>query len=430
MSRTPVGRASPEMAARMRPQLSGPGANNNNNRNGIRSFGDRDWSGGRATSNRYWNGLGRGYRPPQFGFGRNHGFGQGGHPRYEVYNHGYSAYYRNSAHHLPSYSYAYPYFAPTFGFGLGYGLGYGSYGSAYMGGYPAVYPQMAMVYPSYGTGYYGDPGYVDTGSGYYADAGTAYVQSPGYAADPGYVAPYPGSGTTVVDPQAYPAPSAGTGSVYVDGQYAPPNVRSPRPTIGMPPTAPPATAPPAPQQPDAQSAAPVKEPDQRVLAAVGQGNEHFGAGRYSDARRSYGEAMAIDDTDGVAKLLYGLSSFAEGDFSAASVATQKALDATPDLIWYPFNVKALYRNDTKFQEHVAALARKVDAEPGNTEAQFLLGYMWYASGDAVNAKTVFGALAANNPSDELFMALRDASTQALESLSKQPQQPAPSQPTP
>jgi hypothetical protein len=92
-------------------------------------------------------------------------------------------------------------------------------------------------------------------------------------------------------------------------------------------------------------------------------------------------------------------------------------------------VKALYRNEAKFQEHVAVLARFAEAQPGNKDIQFLLGYMWYASGDAVSAKTMFSSLAINNPSEELYKALRDASTQALESMSKKPAQ-APAQGTP
>jgi tetratricopeptide (TPR) repeat protein len=273
---------------------------------------------------------------------------------------------------------------------------------------------------SFGVSYWDTPTYYAAPAVVYTQP-TVVVETPEYGGTTYYSQPaptyYADSGTTYVESQVYPAPSVeGSGSTYVERQYAVP-------------TAPPTTAPPV-QQPAPQQEAPAKQPDQRVLATVGKGNEQFGAGRYADARRSYGEAIAIDDTDGIAELLYGLASFAEGDFTTASVSTRRAMEATPDLVYYPFNIKALYRDQMKFQEHIAALARHSDAQPGDQDAQFLLGYMWYASGDAQNARTIFGGLATNNPDEKLYSALRDASGEALESLSKQPPQSATTQSAP
>jgi tetratricopeptide (TPR) repeat protein len=317
----------------------------------------------------------------------------GYHSRYHhPHSHRYPYYHRygyyRPYYYRPSYVHYYPYFVPTFGFGLG--LSYWStpaYYESYYATPTVVYTQPATVVettPVYG----GTTWYAETPT--YVDSGTSYVET-----------------TPTVETRA-----SGT---YMEGQYiaAPDAPATAQPRTA---TAPAATPPPA------EPTAPPREPDPRVLAAVGQGNEHFGAGRYADARRSYGEAMAADATDGVAMLMYGLASFAESDYAAAAGSVRQGLDATPDLIWYPFNVKALYRNDGRFQEHVAALARFVDSQPGNVDAQFLLGYMWYASGDAVSARTMFGGLSASHPSDELFMALRDASTQAVQAMSQQPAQ--------
>ena len=341
-----------------------------------------------------YSGYGRGdygrggYGRSPYGQYSRHGYyGRYGHPYY-----GYSHYHDRYGYDLPyyyrpGYIYSYPYFVPTFSFGLSFWD---------TPSYYADYGQPAVVYaqPVYGsTSYYSEPAPT-----YYADSGTTYIESEVYA-------PPAQIGTTYVERQ-------------VERQYAAPSTQ-------VVTAAPRATTPPS-----QQSEAPVKQPDPRVLAAVGQGNEHFGAGRYSDARRSYGEAMSVDDTDGVAMLLFGLASFAEGDHATAATITKRALDATPDLIYYPFNVKALYRDPSKFQDHIAALARHADVQPGDHDAQFLLGYMWYASGDAQNARTMFGTLAARDPNEELYVALRDASTEALESLSKQPPQSAPIQPAP
>ena len=383
-----------------------------------RTFGDRRWSGGdrgRYDGDRYSSGYNRGgwygdrYGHSRYGHHGHHGHRHGYH-RYPHYFHRYGRYYDrygwygyHSPYYRPAYVYAYPYFVPTFSFGLSF-WDTPDYYSAYYSEPAVVYTQPTTVVES--PTYYSEP------APYYADSGTTYVQTETYTAPVE-------TETTYVERRVeteYAAPSTST-------------VITAPPTIGMPPTAPPTSAPPVSQQPAPQGEAPVKQPDQRVLAAVGRGNEHFGAGRYVEARAAYGEAMGIDDTDGVAMLLFGLASFAEGDFATAATVTLRAVDATPDLIYYPFNVKALYRNPDKFQEHVNALARRVDADPGDDQARFLLGYMWYASGDAQNAKVVFESLAASKPSDEVYVALRDAASQAIEMMAKQPQA-APTQSVP
>lgn len=399
MSRTPLNRVDPNTASRVTPRKSEPA----NNYPSTNTLGNRNWpqsnyrGGYNNNYNRYPNQHGADRWPnngPYWGHNHDH------YPAYRYpYYHRYPYYNRYGCYqpyYTPWYAYGYPYFAPTFGFGIGFGYGYG-YGSTYWGSYwgtPTYYAEPTVVYTEPSTVIYTQPAQT-----YYPDSGTVYIDQQQAAP------PSADSGTTgYVAPQQYAAPSA--------------------------PSAPPPAAAPSTASQPAQQQAPAKEPDKRVLAAVGQGNEHFSSGRFAEARKSYGEAAAIDPTDGVAKLLYGLAGFAEGDFASASTSVRQALDATPDLIWYPFNVKALYRNDAKFQEHVDALARQANLEPGNTEYQFLLGYMWYASGDAANAKTIFAGLALNHASDELFMALRDASSQALESLSKQPASSATTQPKP
>ena len=390
------------------PRKSGPGSTGSSPY-GSRSFGDRNWtdSGGQYPSGgrpgygdgdgHHGGGGGPGYdyndghhRHPYHHHGHYPGYGYPYHHRYPYYYPYYHRYgYYRPYGYYPPYSYYYPYFYPTFSFGL-------SWGSPYY--YDSYYASPSVVYAEPTTIVETVPAYT-SGTTYYADA-PAYVDS-----DTAYVATTPvveGESTTTVERQ-YMQPGQASTSISLPSQS---NTSASQ-----------RTAPPAEQQ-----QAPAKEPDPRVLAAVGKGNEHFGAGRYEDARRSYGEAMLIDTKDGVAKLLFGVARFAEADYASSATTIREALDATPDLIWYPFNIKALYRNESRFQEHVATLARHVDSQPGDTPAQFLLGYMWYASGDAMSAKTIFSSLSTNNPSDDLFMALRDAATQAQEAMSKQQSQ--------
>jgi cytochrome c-type biogenesis protein CcmH/NrfG len=166
-----------------------------------------------------------------------------------------------------------------------------------------------------------------------------------------------------------------------------------------------------------------------VLAAVGEGNDSFAAGRYGDARRAYVRAVLLDENDGTAKFLYGLATFAEGDFGVAATAVRRALATTPDLIDYPFNIVALYGDEVRFNEQVGALSRYVGANPENLDAVLLLGYLQFASGGAAKAQLVFAALADADPTDSLVIFLRDAATRAMQAGQAQPTQvPSPEQP--
>lgn len=402
MTREPLRRMDHQDSTNFGPQKSRPGADRSSPY-GSRSLGDRNWNdqygryrpggpGGGGYNNRndrshYGNHGYRGPYPshyPSYPYNRYSYYGR--YPYYSRYG-CYQPYYR------PCYSYYYPWFVPTFSFGLGYYWGTPAYYDSYYATPTVVYTTPTTVVetvPAYGGSTY----YAETPT--YADSGTTYVE-------------------TTPPVESY----SGT---FVDRQYDAPAQPRQVPVTQSPQTTsvPGAGAP----SPEAQQAPP-KEPDPKVLAAVSQGNEHFGAGRYGEARRSYGEAMLIDRTDGVAKLLFGLASFAEVDYMSASTTVREAMDATPDLIWYPFNVKALYRNDGRFDEHLDALARQAQAQPGDHQIQFLLGYLRYASGDAAGAKAIFTALATSHPSDELYMALRDASSQAFEAKSRPSSQATP-----
>lgn len=428
MDRTPLNRAPGGATSAPRKGMPGQASPNG-------GFGDRAWPGNNA--NNYERGRGPG--DPRYahggypnGYGPNrHGASQlpyypgrypGNYPgRYPGYYPGYGAgcgpygypyynrypYYHRygcySPYYRPYYSYYYPWFYPTFS--IGFGAYWGT--PTYIAEPTVIYtePTVVETVPSYGETYYTQPTntYIEG-----TDPDTAYVETQPYSGpvaggtvyldQPSQVIAAPPATTSYSAPTNYPAPSAVT---------AP-------------------STPPQPQTAGSQAAEPAAPPapDPKLIAAVSAGNEHFAAGRYADARRSYAEATAIDGSDGVPQLLSALTSFAEADYPNASSILRKALNDTPDLVYYPFNIKALYRDGAKFQDHLGALARHVDANPSDQDGQLLLGYMWYASGDAQNAKGAFTTLATAHADNQMYAALRDASSAALDSLKNPPQQPA------
>lgn len=301
--------------------------------------------------------------------------------------------YRHDRDHHDGFRYARHYSHGLYGYGNQYypGCGLGYYGGYYRPAYLYTYPYFV---PTYGYGY-ATSGYV----AYYPQAVTRYDYAPTYT-DTTYSAPL----------QTYAAGPATGYSPYSSTTTTPGDAYAIQP------------------QPEAETTA-TRQPDPMVLAAVGEGNDAFAAGRYADARRAYVRAVLIDENDGAAKLLYGLATFAEGDFAVAATAVRRALITTPDLIDYPFNIVALYGNEGGFNEQLSALARYIGANPEDREAILLLAYLRYASGEAGEARIMFGALADADPRDSLVVFLRDAATRAMQAGQAQPtQSPSPEQP--
>ncbi len=143
---------------------------------------------------------------------------------------------------------------------------------------------------------------------------------------------------------------------------------------------------------------------------VGQGNAAFVGGRYAEARRLYISAVLLDERDGHAKLLYAFANFAVGDHSVAGVALRRALLTTSSLIEYPPDVRLLYPNHSIFESHLDGLARSVASQQDNYPAKLLLGYLYFASGDAALAAGVFSELVKKDPDDNVVSLLRDAAT--------------------
>jgi len=260
----------------------------------------------------------------------------------------------------------------------------GYYGSCYRPLYLYSYP---FFVPTYGYAY-SNAGFVT----YYPDSLAGYDYAPTYTAST-YAQPGPAYVSQPATSHASDAEMAAGDAYSVPTQA----------------------------QPSVETAA--RQSDPMVLAAVRDGNSAFAVGRYDDARRAYVRAVLLDEKDGAAKLLYGLASFAEGDYAVAATALRRALVATPDLIDYPFNIVALYGSDARFNEQLNALSRHIGSNPEDREALLLLGYLQYASGGAAESQVVFGAIADADPTDDLAVFLRDAAIRAAQAGRARPTAP-------
>ncbi|MFQ5591757.1 MAG: tetratricopeptide repeat protein [Phycisphaerae bacterium] len=139
----------------------------------------------------------------------------------------------------------------------------------------------------------------------------------------------------------------------------------------------------------------------------------FAAGRYDEARYLYMRAVLADDGDGYAKLFYGLANFAAGEYGAAATAVRRALEAIPDLIDDPIDLRALYPDESVLTMQLGQLGELVQANPGDREARFLLGYLYYATAKPQEALQLLQSAADGDPDDALAAFVRDAAQRVV-----------------
>ncbi len=300
-------------------------------------------------------GYGSGWYGPGYG-----GYGNRGHYPYHGHGHGHHGhgYYGYRPHCYPHSAYPYYGFYPWYGYGYGLGFGFGyTYSSAYLAD-----PYVSYVYtePEYVTSYPATE---------YSYPATEYVE---YAAPTVQVAP------TIVEPvpiqQTQPA------------QPAPPPVPAGE-SAGAPQTF---------------------QASENQIAVVMEGNSAFTAGRFEDARAAYAKAVMNDDRDGYAKVLYGWSNFAIGNYEVAAASIRQALMTTPDLVNYPQDLRTLYSDQAVLDRQSEGLLRFLSDNPSHSEGRFLWGYLLYSIGQAESASVTFRSMTDANPSDALMSSLRDA----------------------
>ncbi len=146
---------------------------------------------------------------------------------------------------------------------------------------------------------------------------------------------------------------------------------------------------------------------ERLRPLLEEAGEAFAAGRYEDARNLYIRAMLADERDGYAKLLYGMSSFALGEYEVASVAVRRALLTTELLIDQPLDLRTLYAEPLLFERQLDELIRRVQQNKDDQAAKFLLGYLNYSIGRVEAAVAMFTELSTIDPADTLALKLRN-----------------------
>lgn len=255
-------------------------------------------------------------------------------------------------------TYVPPYYGNRYGFGYG-GYGFGGYGCR-----------------NYGIGGYGYPVYVPT-----------YPNSSDYDYSQGYQNGYSdGQYTTSIEYQNQILQSQLAALQQTKG----PNGKAPPAAVANAPS---------PRVVDPNAVQRVKVTQQRIDTNMKAGQRLFEKGSFSAAADRFEQAAALSPTDSKA-LFYSAQAYISAEkYDKASAAITRGLAADPNWPSKPTDMRLLYSNKTEHLKVMGEIARRIKANPNDTDALFLLGFQLFSSGETEKARLIFEKLAKQSPGD-------------------------------
>lgn len=152
-------------------------------------------------------------------------------------------------------------------------------------------------------------------------------------------------------------------------------------------------------------------------SALRDGLKAFRMAEFSTARSAFVRAMLMDERDAYAKFLYGLASFAQGDYAVAALSWRRAALADELFLHRPPDVRFLYEMPELFEAQLDLLSRIAVDRLDDRDVRFSLAYVFYATGEPALAGELFRRLAESDPTDELSARFSQACANAAEWLS-------------
>ncbi len=149
--------------------------------------------------------------------------------------------------------------------------------------------------------------------------------------------------------------------------------------------------------------APAGDTARAVRRLVEAGDTYFGRGEFARAVEAYRAAARNAPDDPMAAFALGHGLFAMGVYTQAAAQLRLGLTLYPAMVQVAMNRRAFYGDPVRFDEQVGRLAQYVDANPGDADARFLLGYNYFFSGRRAEAKAQFDALGPQDPIARLFL---------------------------
>lgn len=139
--------------------------------------------------------------------------------------------------------------------------------------------------------------------------------------------------------------------------------------------------------------------DRDSASSLSNGQRYFTERQYDRAAEAFLQAVLADREAGTPKLAYGHALFATGDYDRAAQAIRRGMDRVANWGEQAMNRRDFYSDPAEFDRQLSKLQRYAELNPSNGDAQFLLGYNLYFTGQYGPAADYLGLALQADPNN-------------------------------
>jgi tetratricopeptide (TPR) repeat protein len=135
--------------------------------------------------------------------------------------------------------------------------------------------------------------------------------------------------------------------------------------------------------------------------------EHLMAGGYYRASSSYSLALIYQADNPLALAGRGHALLASGEYVSSALFLSRALSVSPGYLLTKVDLVTIMGDANKLADRIADIEQWL-ARSGSSQLQFLLGYVYYRTGQLLQAKQAIDAVYAKTPKSPAVQAMKIA----------------------
>jgi tetratricopeptide (TPR) repeat protein len=132
---------------------------------------------------------------------------------------------------------------------------------------------------------------------------------------------------------------------------------------------------------------------------------HLMAGRYYRAAGCFSLASIYQADDPLALAGRGHALFAAGEYVSSALFLSRALAISPEYLQMRVDLAAMLGDEKKLADRIADIEKWL-AQSGSGQLQFLLGYVYYRTGQLARAKQAIDAAYEKTPQSPAVQAVK------------------------
>jgi len=138
-----------------------------------------------------------------------------------------------------------------------------------------------------------------------------------------------------------------------------------------------------------------------------EAEEHLKAGRYYRAASCFSLASVYQSGNPLALAGRGHALFAAGEYVSSALFLSRALAVSPEYLLMKVDLVVMLGDENKLAGRIADIEQWL-AQSGSSQLQFLLGYVYYRTGQMLRAKQAIDAAYEKTPESPAVQAMKIA----------------------